>query len=376
MKIFERVNRPLLFSIAAVAIAASCQKPQDNLLEPDPLDDGTPVKVLLGTNVINATAKASGPLDKFNRTTLSIFAIDKASTDWTQGDPFLLKNYSVTTEANLTSTSTPTSIETDKYYKDNVNYKFFGYYVDDLLHTDDKLKVTADAVTLPVEITGYEDILLATTDEAEDYKAAQQTAQNNNQTFNTNRVYSAYSARRDVVPNLVFNHQLTRLDFVFETGEAIDENTKVEVVGIAVGSVKKGLLTVAGDGQGLAPANENEVDLPLKYPTENAPLAMPSAKGDNADFGSNGNSIMVYPKAGSYKLAIKIRQSKKVGENTWTDGTVEERTFSIALSGGADFKAGKKYEVTVITYGMEPVIVGVKLSDWAVGENVTIDSDK
>ena len=369
MKIFERVNRPLLFSVAAVAIAASCQKPQDNLLEPDPLDDGTPVKVLLGTNVINATAKASGPLDKFNATTLSIFAIDKASRDWTQDDPFLLKNYSVTTEANLTST--PASIETDKYYKDNVNYKFFGYYVDDLLHTDDKLKVGPDAVTLPVAITGYEDILLAKTDEEADYA----DAQNNNPKFNTNRVYSAYSARRGVVPNLVFNHQLTRLDFVFETGEAIDENTKVEVVGIAVGSVKKGLLTVAGDGQGLVPANENEVDLPLKYPTETAPLAMPSAKGDNANFGDNGNSIMVYPKSDSYKLAIKIRQSKKV-DDTWTAGTVEERTFSIALSGGADFKAGKKYEVTVITYGMEPVIVGVKLSDWAVGENVTIDSDK
>ena len=375
MKIFERVNRPLLFSIAAVAIAASCQKPQDNLLEPDPLDDGTPVKVLLGTNVINATAKASGPLDKFNSTTLSIFAIDKASRDWTQDDPFLLKNYSVTTEANLTSTSTPTSIETDKYYKDNVNYKFFGYYVDDLLHTDDKLTVSAHAVTLRVAITGYEDILLATTDEAEDYKAAQQTAQNNNQTFNTNRVYSAYSARRGVVPNLVFNHQLTRLDFIFKTGEAIDKNTKVEVVGIAVGSVKNGLLTVAGDGQGLVPANENEVDLPLKYPTETAPLAMPSAKGDNANFGDNGNSIMVYPKSDSYKLAIKIRQSKKV-DDTWTAGPVEERTFAIALSGAAAFEAGKKYEVTVITYGMEPVIVGVKLSDWAVGENVTIDSDK
>ena len=369
MKIFERVNRPLLFSIAAVAIAASCQKPQDNLLEPDPLDDGTPVKVLLGTNVINATAKASGPLDKFNSTTLSIFAIDKASTNWTQGDPFLLKNYSVTTEANLTST--PTSIETDKYYKDNVNYKFFGYYVDDLLHTDDKLKVTADAVTLPVEITGYEDILLATTDEESDYA----DAQNNKPKFNTNRVYSAYSARRDVVPNLVFNHQLTRLDFVFETGEAIDENTKVEVVGIAVGSVKNGVLTVAGDGQGLVPANENEVDLPLKYPTESAALAMPSAKDDTANFGDNGNSIMVYPKAGSYKLAIKIRQSKKV-RDTWTDGTVEERTFSIALSGDADFEAGKKYEVTVITYGMEPVIVGVKLTDWAIGDDVLIDSDR
>lgn len=374
MKIFERVNRPLLFSIAAVAIAASCQKPQDNLLEPDPLDDGTPVKVLLGTNVINATAKASsGPLDKFNATTLSIFAIDKASRDWTQDDPFLLKNYSVTTEANLTST--PASIETDKYYKDNVNYKFFGYYVDDLLHIDDKLTVGLDAVTLPVAITGYEDILLATTDEAEDYKAAQKTAQDNNQTFNTNRVYSAYSARRDVVPNLVFNHQLTRLDFIFKTGEDIDSNTKVEVVGIAVGSVKNGVLTVAGEGQGLAPANENEVDLPLKYPTENAPLEMPTKKGDNANFGSNGNSIMVYPKNGSYDLTIKIRQSKKV-RDTWTAGPVEERTFAIALSGAAAFEAGKKYEVTVITYGMEPVIVGVKLSDWAVGENVTIDSDK
>ena len=62
--------------------------------------------------------------------------------------------------------------------------------------------------------------------------------------------------------------------------------------------------------------------------------------------------------------------------DTWIAGPVEERTFAIALERADAFEAGKKYEVTVITYGMEPVIVGVKLSDWAVGENVTIDSDK
>lgn len=52
------MKKILLFSFAVLAFAASCQKPQNDLFEPDPLDDGTPVKVMLGTNVLNATARA------------------------------------------------------------------------------------------------------------------------------------------------------------------------------------------------------------------------------------------------------------------------------------------------------------------------------
>ena len=363
------MKKILLFSFAVLAFAASCQKPQNDLFEPDPLDDGTPVKVMLGTNVLNATAKGSGPLEQFDNTVLSVFAIDHASTNWTSGDPFLLKNYSVT----ATGGSSASSFETDKYYKDNVNYKFYGYYVDDIAHLDNNLTIEANAVTLPVIITGYEDILLATTEEAKDYKAAQDKAQEDGKTFNTNRVYSAYSARRDVVPNLVFEHMLTRLDFVFKTGEEVNPDTRVEIVGIAVKSVTNGTLTVAGD-QKLVPATEVETPLNLKYPTEQDVLKMPNEKDGFADFGSNGNSIMVYPKAGSYELTVKVRQSKKIGAD-WTPGSVETRTFPIALTSGS-FKAGNKYEVTVITYGLEPVVVGVELTDWALGDNTIIDSDK
>ena len=60
--------------------------------------------------------------------------------------------------------SSASSFETDKYYKDNVNYDFYGYYVDNIDHQETNLKIDAQAVTLPVTITGYEDILLATTD--------------------------------------------------------------------------------------------------------------------------------------------------------------------------------------------------------------------
>ena len=363
------MKKILLFSFAVLAFAASCQKPQNDLFEPDPLDDGTPVKVMLGTNVLNATAKGSGPLEQFDNTVLSVFAIDHASTNWTSGDPFLLKNYSVT----ATGGSSAPSLETDKYYKDNVNYKFYGYYVDNIAHLDNNLTIEQNAVTLPVEITGYEDILLATTIEKNDYKAAQDNAQLEGKTFNTNRVYSAYSARRDVVPNLVFEHMLTRLDFVFKTGEEVNPDTRVEIVGIAVKSVINGALTVAG-AQKLEPADEVETALNLRYPTETDFLEMPNEKDGVASFLPHSNSIMVYPKAGSYELTVKVRQSKKIGAD-WTPGSVETRTFPIALTSGS-FKAGNKYEVTVITYGLEPVVVGVELTDWALGDNTIIDSDK
>lgn len=363
------MKKILLFSFAVLAFAASCQKPQNDLFEPDPLDDGTPVKVMFGTNVLNATAKGSGPLEQFDNTVLSVFAIDHASTNWTSGDPFLLKNYSVTANGG----SSASSFETDKYYKDNVNYDFYGYYVDNIDHQETNLKIDAQAVTLPVTITGYEDILLATTDKGKDSQAAKNKAQDEGKTFNENRVYSAYSARRDVVPNLVFKHMLTRLDFVFKTGEEVNSNTRVEIVGIAVKSVINGTLIVAGD-QDLVPATEAETALNLRYPTETNFLEMPNTKDGVAIFGSNSNSIMVYPKAGSYELTVKVRQSKKIGAD-WTQGSVETRTFPIALSSGS-FEAGKKYEVTVITYGLEPVVVGVELTDWALGDNTIIDSDK
>ena len=363
------MKKILLFSFAVLAFAASCQKPQNDLFEPDPLDDGTPVKVMFGTNVLNATAKGSGPLEQFDNTVLSVFAIDHASTNWTSGDPFLLKNYSVT----ATGGSSASSFETDKYYKDNVNYDFYGYYVDNIDHQETNLKIDAQAVTLPVTITGYEDILLATTDKGKDSQAAKYKADLDGKTFNENRVYSAYSARRDVVPNLVFEHMLTRLDFVFKTGEEVNSNTRVEIVGIAVNSVTNGTLTVAGD-QKLVPATEAETALNLRYPTETNFLEMPNTKDGVAIFGTNSNSIMVYPKAGSYELTVKVRQSKKIGAD-WTPGSVETRTFPIALTSGS-FKAGNKYEVTVITYGLEPVVVGVELTDWALGDNTIIDSDK
>lgn len=364
------MRKNCFLALAAFALTLSCQKAQDNLFEPDPLDDGNPVKVLLGTNVMNATTKGNGPLENFSNTALSIFAIDKASTDWTTGNPFLMKNYSITAESGKSQPSIVTPI----YYNDNVNYKFYGYYVDDLSHLDNNLTVTANSVTLPVAITGYEDILLAKTNEAEDYKDAQQQAQNDNKKFNTERVYSSYSARRNVVPKLVFTHQLTRLDFIFKTGEAIDENTKVEIVGISVKSVKNGTLTVAGDSQGLVPALETEEALVMKFPTEQEPIVMPKTTDPGIATYTN-NSIMVYPKADKYDMSVTLRQSKKNGE-TWVAGSPVSRDFEVKLTDASAFEAGKKYEVTIVTYGLEPVIVGVELTQWERGDDILIDSDE
>lgn len=370
------MKKYFFYAALAVALTASCQKAQKNSVEVDPLDDGAPVPVTLGTNVVSATVKSNGALAGFTSDTkLNVFAIDKTCTSaLDQEASFLLFNAAIdpTTGTMGSSASKYTGIDAGVYYEGTKNYCFYGYYVDDIAHDKTDLTCSTDAITLGVSINGQHDILLATTNEDNDIAAASVVSG-----FNSSRVYSAYSARRNVKPNLVFEHQLSKLTFKLKTGNTIPSGTTVAFDKLGVVSLINGTLTIVGSPRGLvatdtyptAPTSEAIATAHAQelFLTPASSLNMPADK-DAELSGFDKNSIMVYPGDNNYYANLYLTQTKNSVNTPVTSG------FTIPAPTGG-FKAGHEYVVTIVVYGLEAVVVDVTLTDWAEGGSVTIDSD-
>ena len=115
-----------------------------------------------------------------------------------------------------------------KYYPQTGKYSFYGYYVDDLTGEKAVETVSAGAATLKVIIDGTQDILTAQTAPFTDQKTGSayesQDIKEPDGTESTwsaiaNNSFSAWSARRGVVPILNFQHKLSRLRFFVRAGE-------------------------------------------------------------------------------------------------------------------------------------------------------------
>ena len=98
------------------------------------------------------------------------------------------------------------------FYSGTTCYDFYGYYVDDAAGENPSPERAADAVTLDVAINGGQDIMLAKANQAVDVVGALTPV-------DPKYAYSAYSARRNVKPNLKFEHQLTQFTFHIVDGD-------------------------------------------------------------------------------------------------------------------------------------------------------------
>lgn len=351
------MKKYFFYAALAVALTASCQKAQKNSVEIDPLDDGTPVPVMMGTNVVTASVKA--PVSSLASTTVKVFAIDN-SVNATGEYDYLLNDEAVAVGADATS---PIKI-TDKYYGESLSYSFYGYYVAGLAT---QITAGTDGVaSTPLTITGQEDILLAKADPDADISG-------NPKVTSTTRVYSAYSARRGVKPTLKFEHQLTCLEFVLQAGESAAENVTVDKMTFTAKTDMN--LTITGSGQGLSLADNAEnktitlfdaIDgtaTEVSIPTYSAS----SPESNIADFGANPKSIMIFETAEAVKGHFFVSQSGA------TTSPIDRELTIPAPEGG--FKKGYKYTVTIAVYGVEPIIVSVALTPWGNGGSIIIDSD-
>lgn len=353
------MKKYLFIATAAITVLAGCNKFS---FTPDQGDgtiidtDTTPVEVKIGAKTADVDVKTKAAVDEWNGTGIKVIAYTKSTTDLT-GTLFINEGATVAADGKVTLATTP------KYYGEDV-YKFYGYHTG--IAPEPSQEIAAGTITVPITITGQEDVMLAAADPREDVKNSDDPALNI--TNYANYVYGATAARRDVQPNLVFEHQLTRFEF-----KVIDGSTTasgVTVTGISINSVKnEGTLTVAsldeattpralvaGTAEGTLSTGTVDIDVPISTGT-------PEKVGD----------IMMFPGAGKDDM-----NADSVNDGYIFTMTTETGEISVPVKYvGTDdeFKKGVKYAVLIKVYSPEEVEVTATLVPWDV-EDVTVDPDE
>lgn len=302
------------------------------------------------------------------------------------------------------------------YDDEHRRYEFYGYYADDawlgepmrtydnvtdsLTDNGNKVPVPVigeEGITLPVKINGSQDLLLARTSKDAD----------NEPKLNIGRLYSGYSARRGVVPNLIFEHQLSRFNVYVRVGDELADRLTLST--LAVETYTDGTLHIANKDQygnppylevdregersfigiwdGTFGAAKKQLDNSIKAEADRYQLPLVTRSGwVDAEVGT----IMVMPGEKSYKIRIGLKQAGyKDGTEFFTEILFSFDDLLLPSQdpkgpGGVpdpevlDSKAepGHQYDLNVVVYGIQQMNVSVSLSEWAEGGRFVVDEDK
>lgn len=416
-----------LAGAAAALVAVSCAR--DGEAGPAVIqDDTTPVPVQFGSSLSNVETKAaveswgqahdpqSGEIYIYgleDHGTVDVPAYYLSNTGTTQAPvyaPFIDNTKAVppASEASLNGTRQRITVNNPAgdpdepyYYAEDVKYNFFAYFVDDAAGNAPAPTVNASenlvsTITLPVTINGTQDILLARTNKEEDLINRQ--TEGFRAIASTANLYSAYSARRGVQPNLDFEHQLSRFVFSVKKGGNVDSE-KITVKDIQVQSFTQGTLTIVGEPVAtpnlnvtntghtqstssqnlfLVPSGEMSY-LPVTRLLTDAPLSSDVAAEKihpTANYERIGD-IMVYPGQDAYNFTLEIEQDGVSAGIPMQNLQIEMKSVvKDNVSAGVQFaEPGKQYNVNIIIYGAEEIAITVTLSEWNEVGDINIDID-
>ena len=439
--------KKIYFLAGAVAalVAVSCAKEQGKVDKPSPTpavteeEDTTPVPILFGSK-LNIVETKAAVLEWDNAHTpqsnaLYIYGLEDVGTveapaykltsktrEQSRVREAFINNVLAVPPTSAAAAANPrTAIEVFNpdgendepfYYAENVKYNFFGYYVDDAYTgnaptpaVDTASTGVINKITLPVTINGTQDILLAKTDKEEDL--INRTVIPGKAIGSIDRLYSSYSARRGVNPNLNFEHQLSRFVFSIKKGGTVDGD-KITISSLKVESYAAGTLTIVGaptevSNQGwnkeqgefipvnskqnlyLVPEtedNENPVArtyLPITTLNDDTPIQAGNTLEihPGADYAAIGD-IMVYPGQDVYNFDLDILQDGITATIPTQHLQIEmAKVIKNGASAGVQFaEPGKQYNVNLIVYGAEEVVITVTLSDWEEVGEINIDPDE
>ncbi len=307
---------------------------------------------------LNSQAAAEAPLD-LTASGILINNVKAESAPAPNGNPSEIRE-------SITVYSDPAH-QIPFFYAPDRRYEFFGYYVDDAV-TNPSPTVGEASITLPIVIDGSQDIMVATTDKQADIALATQEV-------SLDRLYSATSSRRGVVPNLVFQHQLSRFNVQVRNGSNSQTANNYKLAYIRIQSDTEGTLVIATK-QDKAPggivntANPQYLDL-IRY-------GHVFSAADNfvpIDELIEVGDVMVMPGDQVYKMKVGLLQMGYTAE-----GVPAEAEYDIDLSkllDDAEAKAepGYKYNVKIVIYGLEEIKVSVSLAAWELGGEVLVDPD-
>lgn len=391
--------------MCATAMMASCAK--DKTIALDNGADGTPEEIILGAGqYLSAEVEQGQPMKAASRGIGSVGDL-AAANNWDgetvyvygivstlTGDAQFAINGEAATAPAGTEGATVTSIlawataNKHYYYDGNNLYDFYGCHVDgaatEAMTIPAGTKLAVNGFSVPVTIDGTQDLMVAMPNKESDRTAGGVDSE----VTTTDNLYSAWSSRRGVKPNLVFKHVLTRLTFQAKCGNATAYETgkEVYITSVQVKSVKnKGTLTIIptdGNQQGFT-ASTVDTDV-IDFSLMKAPSAPDTSKEletfekveiegtKDDDFAQIGVPMMLVPGT-EYEIVISTEQDADGSGNIDAN---EKGSITQKITVADGFVAGKNYNVNITVYGLEEIEIKASLTAWEDGGDITIDSDE
>lgn len=419
----------LMGAVASLGLLASCSSDDDLSTGGNSKDGLQQIKIGMGVqaNVATRGTGTVGAVGEKDNTwamqTVNVYMLNKGTLDLAMfGTDPIYENTVLTTPADNASgiaTELVGGVAQYKYYPTTKTaFDFWGYRLDDADVTaagDQDGSATAAAIKSGkfVPYTSGDSLLIGfKIDGTQDIMAgkAVPTEEEMNKCGGEENIYSAFAARRDVQPNIKFEHLLSRLNFQVLAGaeSTTDANTGVKVTGITVKSKATGKLVIAYKGEAAFenvsdqlivdkyenPETEAALykDLVVKQRTDGAPLTdnlvdldpvTPKWNNGMAMATQVGEALLAIP-ADKYDITINLQQKVQVkgdkGHPTDPDDFQEkEYTYTAELKNTVNpekgFEPGYSYNVTITVYGLSEIKITTTLIPWKDGGNIEMNPE-
>lgn len=419
----------LMGAVASLGLLASCSSDDDLSTGGNGKDGLQQIKIGMGVQA-NVATRGTGTVgavgEKENtwaKQTVNVYMLNKGTLDLAMfGDDPIYKNTVLTTpNGNVSGIATElvNGVAQYKYYPTtNTAFDFWGYRLDDAndtTATDQEGSATAaaiennkfvpyisgDSLLIGFKIDGTQDIMAG---------KAVPTDEEITKCGGADNIYSAFAARRDVQPNIKFEHLLSRLNFQVLDGkktETTDPDKAVKVTGITVKSKATGKLVIAYQGEATTFANvsdqlivDNDADSVkdaallkelkvmqrngsnLNANLEDLTPVTPKWNNGMAMATQVGEALLAIP-ADKYEITINLEQKVQVkGDKdhpTPDDYQPKKYTYTADLKNTVNpengFEPGYSYNVTITVYGLSEIQITTTLIPWKDGGNIEMNPE-
>ena len=417
-------------AVASLGLLASCSSDDDLSTGGNGKDGLQQIKIGMGVQA-NVATRGTGTVgavgEKENtwaNQTVNVYMLNKGTLDLAKfGDDPIYDNTVLTTPADNASGIATELVEGKAQYKyyptTKTAFDFWGYRLDDANKatgiedqegTDSKVAVTSgefvpytsgDSLLIGFKIDGTQDIMAG---------KAVPTEEEITKCGGEDNIYSAFAARREVQPNIKFEHLLSRLNFQVLAGAESTTNTKtgVNVTGITVKSKATGKLVIAYQGEATTFANVSDqliVDKDADAEKDAALLKeLKVMQRDGSNLNADlvalqpvtpkwnngmalatqvGEALLAIP-ADKYEITINLKQRVQVkgdknSPNEETDFQDKEYTYTADLKNTVNpekgFEPGYSYNVTITVYGLSEIQITTTLIPWKDGGNIEMNPE-
>lgn len=417
-------------AVASLGLLASCSSDDDLSTGGNGKDGLQQIKIGMGVQA-NVATRGTGTVgavgaenNKWAGQAVNVYMLNKGTLDVAKfGEESIYENTVLTTPTDNASgiaTEFVNNVPQYKYYPTTKTaFDFWGYRLDDADVTaagkqdgsataaaieNNKFVpyISGDSLLIGFKIDGTQDIMAGKAVPTEE-EIAKCGGEDN--------IYSAFAARREVQPNIKFEHLLSRLNFQVLDGkktETTDPDKAVKVTGITVKSKATGKLVIAYQGEATTFANvsdqlivdkdaDSEKDAALLKELKvmqrdggnlNADLealepVTPKWNNGMALATQVGEALLAIP-AEKYDITINLQQKVQVkgDKNSPVDPDdfqTKDYTYTAELKNTVNpekgFEPGYSYNVTITVYGLSEIKITTTLIPWKDGGNIEMNPE-